>query len=69
MNASRKALPPAPGTDRPIQRRLVDSLRRLYDGIRAEPVPERFRHLLDRLERDDAADDDDQAAGTTREER
>lgn len=43
--------PKSPALDPRIQAHLGDQLRRLYADMLAEPVPDRFKTLLDQLER------------------
>ncbi|HEX2553759.1 MAG TPA: NepR family anti-sigma factor [Microvirga sp.] len=40
-----------PRIDRPTQTRLGDQLRAMYDDLVNQPVPDRFKDLLDRLEK------------------
>ena len=39
-----------PKLDRPTQTRIGDQLRAMYDDLVHQPVPDRFRDLLARLE-------------------
>jgi hypothetical protein len=39
-----------PKLDRTTQTRLGDQLRAMYDDLVSQPVPDRFKDLLDRLE-------------------
>jgi hypothetical protein len=39
-----------PGLDRAIQARIGDNLRAMYDELLQQPVPDRFRDLLGKLE-------------------
>ncbi len=39
-----------PKLDRSTQTRLGDQLRAMYDDLVSQPVPDRFKDLLDRLE-------------------
>jgi hypothetical protein len=41
--------------NRLVQARIGDRLRRMYAGLIEEPIPDRFRELLDQLERLDEA--------------
>ncbi len=41
---------PEPKLDRTTQSRLGDQLRAMYDDLVSQPVPDRFKDLLDRLE-------------------
>ena len=41
-----------PKLDRPTQSRIGDQLRAMYDDLVHQPVPDRFRELLARLEQD-----------------
>ena len=43
-------LVPQPSLDRAIQSRIGDKLRAMYDELLEQPVPDRFKDLLDRLE-------------------
>ena len=45
-----------PTLDRNTQTRLGDQLRAMYDDLVSQPVPDRFRDLLDRLEQGGAAE-------------
>ncbi len=40
-----------PRIDRVTQTRLGDQLRAMYDELVGQPVPDRFKDLLDRLEK------------------
>ena len=40
-----------PRIDRVTQTRLGDQLRAMYDDLVGQPVPDRFKDLLDRLEK------------------
>ena len=40
-----------PGLDRAIQSRIGDQLRAMYDELMQQPVPDRFRDLLEQLEK------------------
>jgi hypothetical protein len=40
----------APALDRSVQSRIGDNLRALYDDLVHQPVPDRFRELLARLD-------------------
>ncbi|MDQ4135002.1 MAG: hypothetical protein M3158_02330 [Pseudomonadota bacterium] len=40
-----------PKLDRMTQTRLGDQLRAMYDELVGQPVPDRFKDLLDRLEK------------------
>ena len=40
-----------PKIDRPTQTRLGDQLRAMYDDLVNQPVPDRFKDLLERLEK------------------
>ena len=40
---------PNPSLDRAIQARIGDKLRSMYDELVDQPVPDRFKDLLDRL--------------------
>ena len=42
---------PEPTIDRSTQSRLGDQLRAMYDDLLHQPVPDRFKDLLDRLEK------------------
>ena len=44
-------LGPEPALDREIQARIGDKLRSMYDELLEQPVPDRFKELLDRLEK------------------
>ena len=41
---------PEPQIDRNTQTRLGDQLRAMYDDLVSQPVPDRFKDLLERLE-------------------
>jgi hypothetical protein len=41
-----------PKLDRGIQSRIGDQLRAMYDELMHQPVPDRFRDLLSKLEQD-----------------
>jgi hypothetical protein len=45
-------LPSEPTLDRNIQARIGDNLRAMYDELLRQPVPDRFRDLIGRLEND-----------------
>ena len=40
-----------PKLDRAIQSRIGDQLRAMYDDLMQQPVPDRFKDLLDQLEK------------------
>jgi hypothetical protein len=40
-----------PTLDRTIQKRIGDQLRAMYDGLMQQPVPDRLKDILDRLEK------------------
>jgi hypothetical protein len=42
-----------PKLDRGIQTRIGDQLRAMYDGLMEQPVPDRFKDLLAKLEQSD----------------
>lgn len=44
-------LSPDPKLDRVIQTRIGDQLRAMYDGLMEQPVPDRFKDLLAKLEK------------------
>jgi hypothetical protein len=50
MNASRDDDRPAPALEPKLQAHIGRQLRQLYDQMVSEPVPDRFKALLDRLE-------------------
>jgi hypothetical protein len=39
-----------PKLDRNIQQRIGDQLRQMYDGLADQPIPDRFKELLGRLD-------------------
>ena len=47
--------PSEPGLDRQIQTRIGDQLRAMYDDLVHQPVPDRFKDLLDRLDRGESS--------------
>jgi hypothetical protein len=57
-SGTRPALPPEaseaedppPALDRAVQSRIGDHLRSMYDDLTRQPVPDRFRDLLARLD-------------------
>ncbi|MGO8737867.1 NepR family anti-sigma factor [Rhodoblastus sp.] len=48
-----------------LQAHIGKQLRRMYDAMIREPVPDRFRLLLDRLEEGEGAEDSLQEKATT----
>jgi hypothetical protein len=42
-----------PKLDRTVQSRIGDQLRAMYDDLMQQPVPDRFRDLLEKLEKKD----------------
>ena len=46
-------LSPDPKLDRVIQTRIGDQLRAMYDDLKQQPVPDRFKDLLSKLEKND----------------
>lgn len=63
QEAKRRALVPDKGTDAgagvepKVRAHLGVQLRRLYDGILSEPVPDRFSRLLDELDKKESVTD------------
>lgn len=49
---------PPPLLDRQVQGRIGEHLRALYDGMMQQPVPDRFRDLIARLEDDPKVEHD-----------
>ena len=50
------ALSSEPTIDRVTQTRLGDQLRAMYDDLVSQPVPDRFKDLLERLENGGASE-------------
>jgi hypothetical protein len=46
-----------PTIDRSTQGRIGDQLRAMYDDLVHQPVPDRFKDLIDRLEKGAAAEE------------
>ena len=49
-------LAPEPKIDRNTQGRIGDQLRAMYDDLVHQPVPDKFKDLLDRLEKGTAGE-------------
>jgi hypothetical protein len=54
--AADDALSSEPKIDRVTQTRLGDQLRAMYDDLVSQPVPDRFKDLLERLENGGASE-------------
>ncbi|MDR3375949.1 MAG: NepR family anti-sigma factor [Ancalomicrobiaceae bacterium] len=65
MNSSRKDQPPAPTVEPKLQAHIGRQLRQLYDQMVSEPVPDRFKALLDQLESRETAPAASDAQGPT----
>lgn len=66
IESTGKSIPPTPedGSDRTRHKKIGDQLKRLYDDVTNEPVPDEFLKLLEQADSFDLDNEDDKQGGS-----